>query len=194
VAATASSEFSSTYDIGNTIDQSGLSVGFTSGVTDFDAYLAGNPTHTLIADNNEWFSTEGVTSNVVTYDLGGTVTIDRLALWNEEFSGMGFFDVFVSIDGLTFTLVANDIMPVDSPGNSDYGAQVFGLGTQTTRFVRFEMGGCPQPDGSPRALCGIGEVAFATATTGAVPEPSVVVLLAAGLLGVAARARRQTRA
>jgi len=29
----------------NVRNQSGLSAGYTSGVTDFDAYLAGNPTH-----------------------------------------------------------------------------------------------------------------------------------------------------
>jgi hypothetical protein len=52
--ATASSTFSEDYDIGNTIDQSGLSVTFISGTSDFDAYLASNPIHDPIAIDQEW--------------------------------------------------------------------------------------------------------------------------------------------
>ena len=37
----------------------------------------------------EWFSNSGTTAAVVTYDLGAVITIDRLALWNEESSGIG---------------------------------------------------------------------------------------------------------
>ena len=37
ISATATSEFSSDFSIGKTINQSGLNLGFTSGVTDFDA-------------------------------------------------------------------------------------------------------------------------------------------------------------
>jgi hypothetical protein len=46
----------SDYSIENTIDQSGLSLKYESGVTDFDEYLAGKPQHTSKADGNEWFS------------------------------------------------------------------------------------------------------------------------------------------
>ena len=56
VAGTASSEFSSSFDIGNTFDQSGLSISYTSGVDDFDAYLALGPTHSYVAIDNEWFT------------------------------------------------------------------------------------------------------------------------------------------
>ena len=90
--ATASSTFIAAgfdFDIGNTIDHSGLSTNFISGVSDFDAYLAGNPMHTSLADHNEWFSQLGVTQASIIYDLGSVKTVDRLALWNEEFSGFG---------------------------------------------------------------------------------------------------------
>jgi len=59
VSATASSIFikpRSDYSIENTIDQSGLSLKYESGVTDFDDYLAGDPKHTSKANGNEWFS------------------------------------------------------------------------------------------------------------------------------------------
>src|SRR5882762_3494937 len=76
--ATASSTFiveGFDFDIGNTIDHSGLSANFISGVTDFDAYLAGSPIHAEVADLNEWFSAEGVTQASIIYDLGSAQTV-----------------------------------------------------------------------------------------------------------------------
>lgn len=195
-SATASSTFSPTYSINNTINHSGLSIPFVNGVTDFDAYLALNPTHTLVADFNEWFTAEGVTSATVTYDLGSALTIDRLALWNEEFSGFGTARISTSLDNSVYTFLTS-ISPLDSPGGSDYGAQVFAFGPVSAEFVRFEVSGCPQPDGDPRSLCGIGEVAFSTgATASAVPEPATLTLtfLGLGASGLIRRRRNGTRA
>ena len=60
VTATASTTFPASsgnnYSVLNTINQSGLSLGYVSGETDFGTYLAGNPTHTSLANGNEWFS------------------------------------------------------------------------------------------------------------------------------------------
>ena len=59
VTVFATSSFSPTrndYSIENTIDQSGLSLKYVSGVTDFDSYLASKPKHTSNANGNEWFS------------------------------------------------------------------------------------------------------------------------------------------
>ena len=192
VSATASFELSSTYDIGNTIDQSGLSAGFVDGVTNFDAYLAdigaGNPTHSYTAADNEWFTPVGITSATVNYDLGGVYSIDRLALWNEEFSGIGTLDILVSLDNINFTTVASDLRPVDNPRNVDYGAQIFGFGTQSARYIQFDVSNCPQPNGDPTLYCAIGEVAFSTS---AVPIPAAVWLFGSGLLGLIGVARRK---
>jgi len=181
--ATASSEFSADYDIGNTIDQSGLNVTFISGVSDFDAYLAGHPMHTPIAFNNEWFTALNVTQATVTYDLGSAKLVDRLALWNEEFSGFGTGRISYSLDGLTFLSLIT-ISPIDSPANLAYGAQVFGWEAVSARFFRFDVSGCPQPDGDPSPLCGIGEVAFSVnGPPPRVAEPGTLMLLALGLAG-----------
>ena len=190
VAATASSEFGSAnaYDIGNTSDHSGLSAGFVSGVTDFDTYLAGNPTHTYIADDNEWFTATGVASATVNYDLGSVYSIDRLALWNDEYSGISFLDISISLDNINFTTVASGLVPVDNPLYLDYGAEVFGFGSQSARYIQFDVGDCPQPDGNSSLLCGIGEVAFSTS---AVPIPAAVWLFGSGLLGLVGMARRK---
>ena len=59
VSAFATSNFiqpRTDYSIENTIDQSGLSLKYESGVTIFDAYLEGKPKHTSKANGNEWFS------------------------------------------------------------------------------------------------------------------------------------------
>jgi hypothetical protein len=194
--ASASSTFSASFDIGNTIDQSGLSTGFISGVTDFDTYLSGSPTHTSTASGNEWFTAQGVTSATVTYDMGSALALDRLALWNEEFSGFGTGDISISGDGISFTGLGT-INPIDSPAGSDYGAQVFNLGDFTAQFIRFDISGCPQPDGDPSLLCGIGEVAFATSTDGGngqptpVPAPATLLLFGLGLAGLGFGLRRR---
>ena len=190
--ATASSTFIAAgfdFDIGNTIDHSGLSANFINGVSDFDAYLAGNPMHTSVADHNEWFSQLGVTQASIIYDLGSVKTVDRLALWNEEFSGFGTGRIAYSLDGQTFLSLIS-ISPVDSPfdgspSDQPYGAQVFGWETVSARYFRFDVSGCPQPDGDPALLCGIGEVAFSVVQQEPplVPEPGTLSLLALGLAG-----------
>lgn len=187
--ATASSQFSADYDIGNTIDQSGLSVGYTSGVTNFDTYLALNPTHTPVATGFEWFTPQGVREATVTYDLGGANTIDRLALWNEEVSGFGAASIFASLDNVLFSPLTT-INPVDSPLDSDYAAQIFAFAAVNARYLRFDITGCPQ---LPQAFdgCGIGEVAFSTVgDVSQVPLPGAVWLFLSALAGLSMIRRR----
>src|SRR6185295_3240566 len=66
--------------LADTVNQSGLSAGYTAGVTDFDTYIATNPTHSLSFIGNEWFSATGTTTAQVTYNFASSVGIDRLAL------------------------------------------------------------------------------------------------------------------
>ena len=145
--------------------------------------------HTSVADHNEWFSQLGVTQASIIYDLGSVKTVDRLALWNEEFSGFGTGRIDYSLDGQTFLSLIS-ISPVDSPfdgspSDQPYGAQVFGWETVSARYFRFDVSGCPQPDGDPALLCGIGEVAFSVVQQEPplVPEPGTLSLLALGLAG-----------
>ena len=192
-AALASSEFSSDYSINNTINQSGLSSGFVSGVTDFDTYLATNPTHSLVAFHNEWFTPQGVHSAQVDYDLGAIYNIDKLALWNEEVSGIGAFDISVSSDNTNFSLLSAGLTPFNNPQGSDYLAQLFLFSSTSARYVRFAITGCPQAN-SGFDGCGIGEVAFSAnqGEISSVPVPAALPLMASAL-GIFGLGRRRNK-
>jgi hypothetical protein len=191
VSATASSTFGS-YNIIDTINQSGLSAGYVSGVTDFDSYVAANPIHSALATGREWFTVYNDSIPNVTYDLGTVRNIDRLMLWNEEYSGFGTGTLSYSTNGVAYTFLQT-INPVDSPANQDYGAQIFTVALTAMRYLRIELSGCPQPDGDPGLYCGIGEVAFA-ASSSPVPVPAALPLFASGLGLIAFFARKRKTA
>jgi len=177
-SATASSSFSSTFGIGNTIDQSGLSVGYTSGVTDFDTYIGSNISHDFSPSGiDEWFSATDITSVTIIYDLGLVLNIDRIALWNEDLSGFGTGSIATSTDNVIFTALTT-INPVISGFGVDYFAQIFGFASTTAQFIRIDISGCPQVDNGFNG-CGIGEVAFSSVS--AVPLPAALPLFGTGL-------------
>lgn len=169
-----------------TINQAGLYSHYIPEVTDFDAYIASNPLHTLIFSGNEWFGNSGTTTAMVTYDLGKVRPFSAIALWNEESSGIGLLDLLTSVDGISFTPLASGLMPTDHP-YADYLPDVYEL-SATARYVRFSMSECPQPIVGSFAACAIGEVAFANG----IPEPATWTMLIGGfgLTGLAVRRRR----
>ena len=165
-------------------DQSGLVIPYVSGVTNFDHYLLSGPTH-ITSFFFEWFSNEGSMTASVTYDLGQLHTINRVALWNEEDSGIGLLSLFGSSDGSSFFPLVQDVEPRDNPQGEPYGPEVFGFSAAVLRYVRFDLLECPFP------ACSIGEVAFAESA--AVTEPAVIALLGLGLTAVAVMRRRRGR-
>ncbi|MEO0441052.1 MAG: PEPxxWA-CTERM sorting domain-containing protein [Pseudomonadota bacterium] len=199
-AATIISATSATVDVGgpgfgsinDTFNQAGLNTGYTSGVTDFDTYIASAPTHSFIFAGNEWFANEG-SSAQVTYDLGGVVGIDRLALWNDEAGGIGSLNLSASTDGVNFSSLGI-FAPTDNPQSTDYLADIFSFSATDARFVRFEMSNCPQADNIFNA-CAIGEVAFRSAVVNAaVPEPATWAFMILGFGAIGGAMRRQRKA
>ncbi len=172
--------FGSIYD---TINQNGLSTGYISGVTDFDAYIALSPTHTTNFSGYEWFGNSGETSSSVTYDLGSLMNIDAIALWNESNEGIDTLNLFTSSNGIDFFSLTS-VFPVYNNESSDYLAEVFSFGNVDTRYVRFDMSSCGSHYGY---ACAIGEVAFRTTDSTSVPEPSTLAIFALGIMGLALR-------
>jgi hypothetical protein len=174
------------------IDQSGLTAGFVSGVTDFDAYMAGNPRHTTLFSGFEWFSNpSGITSGFMGFDLGATYQIDRLAFWNDEFSGTGSLTVFIA-DNAAFVGATNvgTFNPTNHPqGGLNYPADVFGFAPTSGRYVRLGFADCPQSDPLYQG-CSAGELAFSV-NAAQVPEPVALSLFALAAVGAAVRRRRR---
>lgn len=169
----------------DTINQNGLSTGYVSGVTDFDSYIASNPSHTIAFGGYEWFGNSSETASSVTYDLGSLTSINALALWNEETEGIPLLDLYVSSDNVNFNALSLGLTPVDNP-LADYLPEVFSFSDVNTRYVRFDMSSCTHNDWA----CAIGEVAFRTAEPAdstSVPEPSTLAIFALGIMGLASR-------
>jgi len=172
-------------NIANTYNQSGLYDGYQDNVTDFDSYTSTTPFHSSDYNNQEWFSANS--DAIVTYDLGRSVAIDAVAIWNEESAGIPYLDLYGSNDGIDFFSLALGLLPFDNFFDVNqplddyrYSSEVFNFDSSYLQFVRFDISGCKK-DVNPYEVCSIGEVAFRTAD---IPEPESLALFALGFGGL----------
>jgi hypothetical protein len=177
------------------VDQSGLSTGYTSGVTDFDAYLALNPTATgTSTDPNFPAGYFALAGAFVDIDLGASLHLTRLAMWNDHDSqAVNAFHLLVA-DNIGFAGAVslgsfNALYGNNNNTHLDYsiGAphQVFDLNDATGRYVRLVF-----DTAHLGSLINVGEVAFGVDAV-SVPEPGTLALFGFGLaaLGFARRRR-----
>ena len=182
------------YSFDRTIDQSGLSVGYTSGVTDFATYIGANPRH-IASNGPPNFSCTFDTSRTVDYDLGAAFTIKQLAFWQYPFAQAGpiiNFQVFTSNNAgfVGATLVGSFTALIDGTGTGGFGtgAQVFTLTNSDARYLRMNV--LSIDPGSTGY--GWSEVAFDAGIVGTtVPEPATLLMTAIGLVGAVVARRRQ---
>lgn len=156
-----------------TIDGSGLSAGV------HDQAHNSNFDHMWIAN--------GVAGQHITFDLGSSVPVGYLMLWNNNqfdraFRGIRNADILVSSNGIDFTTLIDDQDFLPAMGIDGYDIpQYINLNT-TTQFVRLLIN-TSWGDG----FAGVSEAQFFEI----IPEPASATLLGLGSLVLALRSRRR---
>lgn len=169
----STSEFGGDYALVNMINQSGLSAGYTSGVSDF-ATVAGGTNHNGGNALNSGFSVGPF--GQFSYDLGSVLSLDGLAFWETQNSGSVLeFNLYADTnqnfgDGVGAFLGS---FLATASGLTTSSAQTFGFSAVSTQFLHIDI---ITTDGG--ASPGIGEIAFRGAMV--VPEPSLLALLGLG--------------
>jgi F5/8 type C domain len=157
-------------------DGSGLPA-FSSGVTDFNTYMSGNPSHAVFDIGNAWASGSGGRTGVIDFFLGSQYSIGQLALWNQNASlghDINSFSIFTSVDG---TFLAPTAVGTFNAIKSQT-AQVFDLTDSAGAYVRLQINS--NHGGYATTL---GEIAF-DVIFAAVPIPTTIALLSIGLAGL----------
>lgn len=171
----------------NVRNQNGLSPGYTSLATDFDAYIAANPPHDGTSASRRWVSSISVTTGNFDFDLGGTFRIKSFALWNMG-DDLGFnvidFDLLAD-DNPAFSSPASLGTFAADPNTGPFSAvlpEAFTFAPAEASYVRMVIN-----SNHGGATTSFGEAAFEV-----VPEPASLLLIALGGLALfAGRVRRR---
>jgi hypothetical protein len=171
----------------NARNQSGLSIGYTSLVDDFDTYIASNPLHDSSDQANRW--TSGPLPASLDFDLGGSFSIDAIAFWNQGIgigSTLDFTLIAANNSAFTGATTLGNFAPTATGPVTAVAAQVFTFTATQAEFVRLTA---TQSNGFDGAT--VGEVAFSVAPASSAPEPSAVLPIGLGLGTILLKRRRR---
>lgn len=189
VTATKGGSAGPFWKVENVINQSGLPIKYTAGVTDFDAYVA-QYVRVNAGLNTEWFSAQTSRSAQLTFDFGQEVTLYKLAIWDENNSGQQSMSISTPQLGLV-----KSFRPEESIGER-YGPQAFEFRSITTRYLTLDITGCGMNRTEQTVeYCGLGEIIFADGTgiTAGVPEPATWAMMILGFGAAGSVLRRRSR-
>lgn len=168
----------------NLVNQTGLSSGFTSGMTDFGSYIASNPVHAALSSVNAWGSPTSVTSGSLDFDLGSIYSVGALALWSDQFnSGIMDFTLFADNDA-SFT-TATDLGSFTASLTNPITVQTFAA-PAVARYIRLQIDSVH----ASAINATIGEVAFDVTP---VPLPAAIWLFGSGMVVLAGMTRQNRR-
>jgi len=174
----------------NVVNQSGLWNTYTSGVTDFDTFMASGPPH---SNGGGWVSGYFALTGNFDFDLGGSYSIAGLALWSlNDGTAIGDFRLLASDDATFANSTLLGAFTNNPPGGrfNFNDPQVFRFAATNAAFVRIEI----LSNQGSIFNTSILEAAFDASSASAVPEPSSVVMMGLGAVGIGGMIARRLRA
>jgi hypothetical protein len=166
---------------GHIIDESGLSGGgFISGSTDYDTYVAGNPTHAGLTGGNSWASATGFAGKSMVFDLGRVATILSFALWNQTTTSAMKNFTLTSAQDSDFTAGVTTLGTFTA--NANLNVQSFTV-SGTGEFVKLQVN-------SNYIVNNLGNVNIGEVAFDVIPEPAGIAVLGVGLACIGLVRRR----
>jgi hypothetical protein len=173
----------------NMINQSNVTP-FTSGVTNFAAYVASNPMAGCDGCFGQYTGASGVAGGNIDFDLGRQYRIDAVGLFNGSSRGIFRVNVYTSTvaDFSTETLAGQFLPSVFGDPIANVQIQVLDLIPTTAEYVRLNITSYAHPD-SCNCL-GVSEVTFGVAPApGPTPGGGFAGVAALALAAFCAKAR-----
>jgi hypothetical protein len=177
----------SSYSADRTIDQTGLTKTYVSGVTDFDTFLGLNPKHRDAGSPISFFASSFTRSANVDFDMGSILNLTKLVLWNyPSLFSAGIIDFSIYSSTTSNFLMASLLGTFNADDEADNrvnAAQVFDFTDTQSRYLRLSI-----TSTANGTNVGFSEIAFEASSTPAVlPEPSTLAIFVLGVLGFASR-------
>ncbi|KGJ89524.1 PEP-CTERM sorting domain-containing protein [Colwellia psychrerythraea] len=167
--------------IQDVINPNGLSALYVSGLTDFDSYVAGT-THSVAFE--QWISSENIVTGIISFDFGGNVSLNAMALWNSSWGGSGGaiavnqFELLFDNDNNFGNGVIGSLGVFNATNtNNPHPSEVFNFASTSLQFLHMNI----QSNHGAISYSGFADVVFRSTD---MPEPTSLALFGLSLFGL----------